>query len=207
MSLVDTGDRWVLTCVDRETATTTLDVDIVVNAAGAWGDVVAKRAGVVPLGLRPLRRTACVVPVSTDLARWPLVMDVAGRFYFEPETGGLLLSPADETPSEPVDATAEMEDVAWALEMLDEATTLDVRHVRSVLGRLAHVRPRSAAGGRLGPGRAAASAGWSAKVVRGSRRRRPSPRPSPRSSEAGRGPSSWSPSGSAARDLAPRRFR
>ena len=131
MSLVDTGDRWVLTCVDRETATTTLDVDIVVNAAGAWGDVVAKRAGVVPLGLRPLRRTACVVPVSTDLARWPLVMDVAGRYYFEPETGGLLLSPADETPSEPVDATAEMEDVAWALEMLNEATTLDVRHVRA----------------------------------------------------------------------------
>jgi D-arginine dehydrogenase len=58
-------------------------------------------------------------------------MDVAGRFYFEPEPGGLLLSPADEHPSEPLDAVAEMEDVAWALEMLNEATTLDARHVRS----------------------------------------------------------------------------
>lgn len=130
-SLTETGDRWTLACGDRDGATTTLDVDIVVNAAGAWGDVVAERAGVAPLGLRPLRRTACIVPVSAEVARWPLVMDVAGRFYFEPETGGLLLSPADETPSEPVDATAGMEDVAWALEMLNEATTLDVRHVRA----------------------------------------------------------------------------
>jgi D-arginine dehydrogenase len=58
-------------------------------------------------------------------------MDVAGRFYFEPEPGGLLLSPADEHRSEPGDAVAEVEDVAWALEMLDEATTLEARHVRA----------------------------------------------------------------------------
>ena len=108
-----------------------LTVDTVVNAAGAWGDQVAEAAGVRPLGLRPLRRTACLVPAPTDVSTWPLVMDVAGRLYFEPETGGLLVSPADEHPSEAIDATAEMEDVAWALEMLAEATTLDVRHVRS----------------------------------------------------------------------------
>ena len=131
LELNHTGDQWTLTCTHRDAGTTTLDVDIVVNAAGAWGDVVAERAGVVPLGLRPLRRTACIVPVSTDVARWPLVMDVAGRFYFEPEAGGLLLSPADEAPSEPMDVAAEMEDVAWALAMLNEATTLDVRHVHA----------------------------------------------------------------------------
>ena len=96
----------------------TVVVDVVVDAAGAWGDVVAARAGVAPLGLRPLRRTACLVPAPPESAPWPLVMDVGGRFYFEPESGGLLLSPADEHPSEPLDATAEMEDVAWALEML-----------------------------------------------------------------------------------------
>ena len=113
------------------TAAPYVGADAVVNAAGAWGDVVADRAGVAPLGLRPLRRTACLVPAPAEVASWPLVMDVASRFYFEPEAGGLLLSPADEQPSEPVDASAEMEDVAWALEMLGEATTLDVRHVRS----------------------------------------------------------------------------
>jgi D-arginine dehydrogenase len=129
-SLDHAGDHWTLTCAADGSGSTSVDVDAVVNAAGAWGDVVAERAGVAPLGLRPLRRTACLVPAPDEVASWPLVMDVANRLYFEPESGGLLLSPADEQPSEPVDATAEIEDVAWSLEMLAEATTLDVRHVR-----------------------------------------------------------------------------
>jgi D-arginine dehydrogenase len=130
-SLAHSAGGWTLTCAAGDGGPSTLTVDVVVNAAGAWGDVVAAGAGVAPLGLRPLRRTACLVPAPPDTASWPLVMDVAGRFYFEPEAGGLLLSPADEHPSDPVDAVAEMEDVAWSLEMLAEATTLHVRHVRS----------------------------------------------------------------------------
>jgi D-arginine dehydrogenase len=122
---------WTVHCAAGDGGPATVAADIVVDAAGAWGDVVAERAGVAPLGLHPLRRTACVVPAPSEVAGWPLVMDVAGRVYFEPEPGGLLLSPADEHPSAPVDATAEMEDVAWALEQLAETTTLDVRHVRS----------------------------------------------------------------------------
>lgn len=113
-----------------DTAAGPLAADVIVNAAGAWADVVAERAGVRPLGVRPLRRTACIVPAPDGVREWPLVMDVAGRCYFEPEPGGLLLSPADEHPSEPTDARPEEEDVAWALEMLAEATTLDVRSVR-----------------------------------------------------------------------------
>ena len=138
-SLTHSAYGWTLTCAAGDGGPSTLTVDVVVNAAGAWGDVVAAGAGVAPLGLRPLRRTACLVPAPPETASWPLVMDVASRFYFEPEAGGLLLSPADEHPSDPVDAVAEMEDVAWSLEMLAEATTLDVRHVRSVVGRPAHV--------------------------------------------------------------------
>jgi D-arginine dehydrogenase len=130
-SLAHDAGGWTLTCAASDGGPPTLTVDVVVNAAGAWGDVVASRAGIKPLGLRPLRRTACLVPAPPESASWPLVMDVAGRFYFEPEAGGLLLSPADEHRSDPVDAVAEMEDVAWSLEMLAEATTLQVRHVRS----------------------------------------------------------------------------
>jgi D-arginine dehydrogenase len=130
-ALALTGGRWTLTCAAGDGGATTEVADVVVNASGAWGDMVAERAGIAPLGLRPLRRTVCLVPAPGSVATWPLVMDVASRFYFEPEAGGLLLSPADEQPSEPVDAAAEMEDVAWALEMLAEATTFDVRHVRS----------------------------------------------------------------------------
>jgi D-arginine dehydrogenase len=104
----------------------------VVDAAGAWGDVVAEGAGVAPLGLVPLRRTACIVPLpdGTDVSAWPLVMDVAGGFYAEPEAGGLLVSPADEEPCPPCDARPDELDVALALDRLRAATTLPVRAVR-----------------------------------------------------------------------------
>lgn len=120
------GEQWLVHTTDR-----TFLADHVVNAAGAWGDVVAVRAGVAPVNLRPLRRTACLVPVKRDdIGGWPMVMDVANRYYFEPEAGGILVSLADETPSEACDAQAEELDVALALERLDEATTLAPRSVR-----------------------------------------------------------------------------
>ena len=108
------------------------DCDVVVNAAGAWCDAVAGLAGVAPLGLRPLRRSVFVFPppegVST--AGWPMVWDIGNRFYFEPEGPLLLVSPVDETPSEPCDARPETEDVALGVEELEAATTLRVRGVR-----------------------------------------------------------------------------
>ena len=72
----------------------------------------------------------CIVPAGPEARTWPLVTDVAGRFYCEPETGGLLVSPADETPSEPCDARPEELDVAVALDRLAQATTLRPRDVR-----------------------------------------------------------------------------
>ena len=60
----------------------------------------------------------------------PLVMDIAGRYYLEPEAGGLLVSPADETDSEPCDARPDELDVAWALEQLAAATNVPVHGVR-----------------------------------------------------------------------------
>lgn len=115
-----------------ELPTGTIACRTVVNAAGAWGDVVAQLAGVRPLGLAPLRRTACIVrvPEGHEVDGWPLVMDVAGAFYAEPESGGLLVSPADETPSEPCDVRPDELDVALALDRLRAATTLPVRSVR-----------------------------------------------------------------------------
>jgi D-arginine dehydrogenase len=117
--------RWVVRAGDGELA-----AEFVVNAAGAWGDVVAERAGVTALGLQAYRRTACLVPAPADTASWPLLMDVAGGFYAEPESGGLLVSPADETLCAPVDARPEEIDVALCLDRLNEALDLQVRHVR-----------------------------------------------------------------------------
>jgi D-arginine dehydrogenase len=120
-----THGGWTVDAGERRLACTA-----VVDAAGAWGDVVARRAGVRPIGLAPLRRTAALVPAPDSVRSWPLVMDVVGRFYCEPEAGGLLVSPADETPSEPCDAAAEELDVALALERVAEAMTIAPRSVR-----------------------------------------------------------------------------
>ncbi|MBT2230078.1 FAD-binding oxidoreductase [Nonomuraea sp. NEAU-A123] len=105
---------------------------ILVNAAGAWADEVAVLAGVRPVGLRPLRRTAFLVdlPGGLDATRWPMVTDVADTFYFKPESGRLLISPADATPMPPGDVRPEDLDVAIAVERLHKATTLEIRSVR-----------------------------------------------------------------------------
>jgi D-arginine dehydrogenase len=82
------------------------------------------------LGLTPLLRTAFTFPVD-GVESWPLVMDAGDRFYFEPEGPGLLASPADETPSPPCDARADETAMAVGVDTLAEATTLEVRGVRS----------------------------------------------------------------------------
>ncbi len=118
------GDGWRVVAGEHVVRT-----DVVVDAAGGWGDVVAARAGVAPLGLVACRRTAALVPAE-GVEQWPLVMDVAGRYYCEPEAGGLLVSPADETVVEPCDAQPEELDVALALERVRDACGLPLRAVR-----------------------------------------------------------------------------
>ena len=116
---------------------------IVVNAAGAWGDVVASMAGVAPVGLRPLHRTAFTVPAPSGVGarEWPLVHDLDEGWYFKPEGADLLCSPADETPAEPGDARPREEDVALAVDRINAATTLDVRHVRTAWAGLRTFAP------------------------------------------------------------------
>ena len=107
------------------------DADIVLNAAGAWGDVVAQLAGVRCVGLVPKRRTACLIdaPAGVQVADWPMVHDAISSFYFRPESGKLMVSPADKTPSEPCDAQPEELDVATAIDRAQAAADLPVRHI------------------------------------------------------------------------------
>ena len=109
----------------------TWEADHVVNAAGAWGDEIARLAGLRPVGLIPKRRTAFMVTAPPDSERWPLVTDADHSFYFKPDGTQLLCSPADETPSEPVDARPEDVDIALAIERINDATTLQIRSIRS----------------------------------------------------------------------------
>lgn len=105
-------------------------VDIVVDAAGAWGDIVAQMAGVRPIGLMPLRRTVVAVEVDpsapTDL---PLVVAADGSFYFKPEAGRLWASPHDEIPCAPADVQPEEYDVALAIDRLEQATHWRIRRL------------------------------------------------------------------------------
>ena len=119
------GERWVVRTPAGEWRAIH-----VVDAAGGWVDVVADRAGVTPLGMAAMRRTAAIVPAPDEVANWPLVMDVAGRYYCEPEPGGLLISPADETALDPCDAQPDELDVALALERVRDASGLPLRSVR-----------------------------------------------------------------------------
>jgi D-arginine dehydrogenase len=94
-----------------------------VNAAGAWADGIARLAGASPLGIQPFRRT--VAQLRTDPASppdLPLVLDIAGQFYFKPEAGRLWLSPHDEAPSEPCDAAPEELAVAEAIARFESVT-------------------------------------------------------------------------------------
>jgi D-arginine dehydrogenase len=125
-SLRRSGGTWTATTPAGEFA-----APVVVNASGAWADLVAALAGLPPVGIVPKRRTAAIIatPPGLDSRAWPLTIDAAETGYFKPESGKLLVSPADETPVEPGDAQPDEIDVALAIARLLERTTLAVRHV------------------------------------------------------------------------------
>ncbi len=104
---------------------------IAVNAAGAWADKLAALAGAAPVGLVPKRRTAIQIdlPNGTDTRSWPAVDEAGYGCYVKPETGRVMASPADATPSEPCDAQPEDYDVAVIADWLERRTTIPVRRI------------------------------------------------------------------------------
>ncbi len=135
------GAAWTLTFPDGPVRAKKL-----VNAAGAWADEVARMAGVPTIGLMPLRRTAMMLepPPGFDIHRWPAVIDAGGTFYFKPDAGMILASPADETPSTPCDAQADEWDIAVCIDRVQNAADLPVRRVsRSWAGLRSFVADRS----------------------------------------------------------------
>ena len=121
------GEEWVVGSGEAE-----VTAAVLIDAAGAWCDVVAALAGASPIGLVPKRRTAFSFDsAGWEVYRWPMVIDLDEQFYFKPEGPGLLGSPADETPMEPHDVRHREEDVALGIERIEAATTLSIRSVRS----------------------------------------------------------------------------
>lgn len=120
------GAHWEL-----ETDQGAFSAAVLVNAAGAWADATAKICSVKPLGITPYRRTAITIdlPGGIDVGALPEVCEIDEAWYFKPDAGRLMVSPADATESEPCDAQPEDIDVAYAVHYLEEATRLEVRNV------------------------------------------------------------------------------
>ncbi|WP_341895779.1 FAD-binding oxidoreductase [Ferrovibrio terrae] len=120
------GNDWQV-----ETSKGVFSAPVVINAAGAWGDVVGGMAGATPIGLKPKRRTAVTFdpPNGTDIHAWPMVIDADEEWYFKPDAGRILLSPCDETDSEPCDAQPDEMDIAIAVDRLETVSTLQVRRL------------------------------------------------------------------------------
>lgn len=116
-----------------ETRAGAFEADVLVNAAGAWAEDVAILAGVAPIGLEPKRRTAILLDVpevnGPPAGGTPMVTDVDDQFYVKPEGAALMVSPADETPSEPTDAQPEELDVAIAVDRFETLTGTRVQKV------------------------------------------------------------------------------
>ena len=121
--------RWTIRLRDGES----VSAANIVNASGAWADVLGELAGCAPIGLVPKRRTAFTFdsPQGLDLTHLPMVIDFDESFYFKPEVGQFLGSPADETPSEPCDAQPEELDIAIAVDRIETASTLTIRRIKN----------------------------------------------------------------------------
>lgn len=116
-----------------DTAAGSFTAGTLVNAAGAWVDVVARMAGVQPLGFQPLRRSMARIPApgGHDVSHWPMMHGVGETWYAKPDAGALIVSPAEEDPMEPHDAWADDMVLAEGLARYEEVVTEPVTRMIS----------------------------------------------------------------------------
>jgi D-arginine dehydrogenase len=132
--LVDSGvtairrqsGRWIVKTADSE-----FQAPLLVNAAGAWVDQVAGLAGVKPIGIRPMRRTAFAfeAPQGLPVADWPHVSNADYRWYLKPEAASFIGSLAEEVLTPPGEIYPDDIDVAQAVDNIERDTSLSVNRL------------------------------------------------------------------------------
>jgi len=112
-----------------QTSTALLRAPLLVNAAGAWADDIARIAGVAPIGLEPRRRSAFLFapPDGMNVSGWPFVYASDDSFYFKPDAGLLLGSSANADLVSPHDVQPEELDIATGIYRIEEATTMQIQ--------------------------------------------------------------------------------
>lgn len=133
------ADGWLLALADGRQAR----ARVLVNAAGAWADEVARRCGAAPLGIQPKRRSAFTFdpPAGLDHRPWPTVASVAEDWYLKPDAGQLLASPANADPVPPHDVQPEELDIATGIAAVERDTHLRIRRPRRTWAGLRSFAP------------------------------------------------------------------
>lgn len=118
--------RWLV-----ETQAGQFEATMLVNAAGAWADEIARLASLPELRIQPFRRTVVQLEVSPAApADLPLVVGLDGSFYFKPDAGGRLwLSPHDEIATPPCDAAPEELEIAIAIDRFEQVVDWQIKRI------------------------------------------------------------------------------
>lgn len=114
---------------------------VIINASGAWGDIVAAKCNIKPVGLVPKRRTIVQVPVTSASASstspspsslpYPFTCSVDEQWYFKPSGSQLLCSPADATPVSACNIYPDEYDIAVCMDRIQTHTTIKTNKITS----------------------------------------------------------------------------
>lgn len=127
------GSAWLVKLMNGNT----MQIGSIINASGAWADIVAERCGATRLGVQALLRTVVVIDPECDVSQCPYIGTIDEQIFIKPDVGRLMVSPCDETPSEPCDALPDEMGIAIAMDRLGNATRL---RPKRVLNRWAGLR-------------------------------------------------------------------
>lgn len=126
LDLSERNDGWRI-----ETPAGAINASVIVNAGGAWASGLAEMAGAKRIEITPKRRTAFLFqpPEIEGFEGSPLTIDIDEEFYFKPDAGLTLGSPADETPTAPQDAQPEELDIAIGADRIQTAADIEIRRI------------------------------------------------------------------------------
>ena len=111
-----------------------------INAAGAWADQLGMLAGLPAIGIQPLRRSVQVFDTAdtsnniafntetrtSNMNDWPLFGNFAETWYAKPQSGRLMISPADEDPVDAQDAWPDDEVLAAGVDRFEKMVDLEL---------------------------------------------------------------------------------
>jgi len=122
-ALTRDGHNWLATTNNGNYKSRSL-----INAAGAWADQIGMLAGLPSIGLQPLRRSVQLFETAKDGAamnNWPLFGNFSETWYAKPQSGQLMISPADEDPVDPQDAWPDDEVLAAGVDRFEQMVDLE----------------------------------------------------------------------------------